>query len=296
MNPYQKPTIEQILHDHKKYIEWLENDPKQKYIDDVVSRVLAKQFDDLKKYGDEPVTTSTMSDNDKRKAETFTESEIGRIVEVKRAVEAIAKRIGHHGKMVIAGGCFASLINGEQIKDIDVFFLDMPSSDYLNLIKHLGTNVGNLVDKTDYVRDNDNIMSVWNAEGLDYQFIFTKYNTREELIAHFDYVHCMVSYANYNMYITRQTYDAIKNKHLIVNNNKQVKQWRTEKFKSRGWSIPGEALTQQQFDAMIRQPASAGGWQQAARINPMGRVNPYISAIDQKHIDKLLDDLEKNGQ
>ena len=45
----------------------------------------------------------------------------------------------------------------------------------------------------------------------------------------------MTSYSENKLYITRKIYDAIIKKHLIVQNNKNVQEWRVNKFIERGY-------------------------------------------------------------
>lgn len=138
--------------------------------------------------------------------------------------------------LYIAGGLFTSLITGDKIKDIDVFVLNNP------ILKNF---ILNQIDKTfhkgkaDYL-GNDQIEDVYLEKNSAHpiQFIFTKYNTREELIKHFDYKHCCVSYdvLSKKLFISPYTYDVIKNKKLIVNNGSNLQNWREEKFLKRGFT------------------------------------------------------------
>ena len=72
------------------------------------------------------------------------------------------------------------------------------------------------------------------------QYILTTYKTREELLAHFDYKHCKVSYVpeNDKLYINRETFDCIKTKTLKWN-NKQLDNprqiYRKNKLLNTGW-------------------------------------------------------------
>jgi hypothetical protein len=52
----------------------------------------------------------------------------------------------------------------------------------------------------------------------------------------------MASYHDGRLYISHQTYDAIMNKHLIINGNKKVKKWRLDKFRQRGWKTQEDLL------------------------------------------------------
>ena len=67
---------------------------------------------------------------------------------------------------------------------------------------------------------NTNIVDVINNHRTQAQYILTKYQTREELLEHFDYKHCKVSYVPQEdkLYINRETFDCIKLKVLKWNN------------------------------------------------------------------------------
>ena len=71
------------------------------------------------------------------------------------------------------------------------------------------------------------------------QYIITEYDTREELVSHFDFKHCCVSYDYHRdkLYITRETFDLIKQKRLVPNPTavKQPESWRYDKFWNKGW-------------------------------------------------------------
>jgi hypothetical protein len=155
-------------------------------------------------------------------------------------------------QIVIAGGCFASLLNGEDVKDYDVFLLDYEPNrqvaqmmiakyhtddfDLSEGVRNNDVRIGN----SNYM-NNDKIEQTILFNKSRTQYITTKYKTREELVQHFDFKHCCVSYdlSNDKLFITRQVYDLIKSKTLVPNNvNNTPAQWRYEKFLSRGWTKP----------------------------------------------------------
>ena len=167
--------------------------------------------------------------------------------------------------VVIAGGFFASCINDEQYKDIDVYVLKNNHHLYTNLtigyheqqeqkrlqakmMQQNGVGVTTSVDDflgadewersdTDYL-GNPDILEVITNNHTKVQYMLTKYQTREELLAHFDYKHCKVSYdpSDDKLYINRETFDCIVNKILKINNENSVsKDWRRDKFRKRGW-------------------------------------------------------------
>lgn len=145
--------------------------------------------------------------------------------------------------VVLAGGVYTSWHHLEKIKDIDVFILNDGYD--VEILYYLGSQVGKIFtsfnNAPEYKRDNPHINDVYNAEtiifnALKYQFIFTKYKTREELISHFDYLHCTPNYHNGNLFIRKDAYDAIRDKKLIVHNEKNQVEWRRNKFISRGFT------------------------------------------------------------
>lgn len=144
--------------------------------------------------------------------------------------------------VVIAGGCFTSWYHGEHPKDYDIFVIgDIEEQTKVKNI--LESMLVGLVDTTEtYRRDNDKIIGVWQDKNHN-QIIYTHYKTRQELIEHFDFTHCMISYYEDKIHLTRKTFDAIANKHLIPNQKDRIAQWRIEKFKSRGFTFPVNPTT-----------------------------------------------------
>ena len=210
----------------------------------------------------------------------FTEAERYELSEVKHKVVTMFKnRLAEEmsipfklNKMIIAGGCFTSLINNEPINDIDVFLLDddfnrnlaegmaksyeseepvpiLPITKMPVNPSGANTVTGHISlspkkHHNNYVRignsnymNNDKIERTIFFKHSRMQYITTKYKTREELISHFDFKHCCVSYdfATEKLYITREVYDLIKSKKLVQNSDRIPAQWRFEKFQERGW-------------------------------------------------------------
>lgn len=158
--------------------------------------------------------------------------------------------LSFHKSVILAGGVYTSWYHKEKIKDIDVFILDDGhDAAILNYLKSLYGKiftVNSLKDVSEYKRDNPNINDVYNAEtripnAAKYQFIFTKYKTREELISHFDYLHCTPNYYDSHLYVRRDAFEAIRDKKLIVHNKDNQTEWRKDKFlKHRGFTLPKE--------------------------------------------------------
>lgn len=160
--------------------------------------------------------------------------------------------------IVIAGGVFPSLLLKENINDLDVFVLNATDQNTISVKAYLQDLVffdaDSFKDSDSY--DKKGSVSVLNANiirtlsatracsddddaylGLKIQFVLTKYKTREELMAHFDFEHCKVNYTPFNdkLYITPKTYHAIINKQLIIASVTAPQSYRIKKFEDRGW-------------------------------------------------------------
>jgi len=191
-------------------------------------------FTDLCNYDYEKAMTQT---NTELTPPTFTAEECRQIKAAKNDIEKLLPLwVLHSPNIVVAGGCWASAFQHEAHKDIDIFIMDcsdIQKEDIRSVIMtvHEGKN------KTeDYVRNNDKVDEVWTSKRNKMQFIFTKHKTRKDLINDFDYVHCMTSYSEGLLYITRKIYSAIMSRHLIVNNYKNIQLWRKGKFYDRGYT------------------------------------------------------------
>ena len=159
--------------------------------------------------------------------------------------------------VVIAGGFFTSFLQNDKFKDIDIFILNNDVSVYNDLTQGFKnqeeTNknfaMGSSSIRTEWSRSqmmnymhNPNIVDVINNHHTQAQYILTKYKSREELLSHFDYKHCKVSYVPQEdkLYINRETFDCIKTKTLKWN-NKQLDNpqqiYRKNKFLNTGWVL-----------------------------------------------------------
>lgn len=179
----------------------------------------------------------------------FADHEIILIRNAKAYVEeAIPDWVKSNAYVVVAGGCFASRMQSELIKDIDIFVLGHSDPEEQKRMhdavrRKMQISFPTIDDKTQsYARNNDAVEEVWTDNNRKVQYIFTNHKSREDLINDFDYVHCMTSYHLHKLYITRKIYDAIVNKHLVVNNGKNVQEWRRSKFRDRGYKDVNEQM------------------------------------------------------
>jgi hypothetical protein len=148
---------------------------------------------------------------------------------------------------VVAGGCISSLLRNEAINDIDTFILkpgETGVGDYFE--RMFATKSGRWTVKYHLDEDDDYSNEHVFATALNHdskvQYIKTDFIDRKALIDHFDLVHCMASYHEGRLFITRETYDAIMKKHLIVNGKKKVKKWRLDKFRGRDWKTKEDLM------------------------------------------------------
>lgn len=169
-----------------------------------------------------------------------TEVENDEIIVLKNTVRILfGMSAGIHApknKVVIAGGVFTSLVHKEHPKDIDVFFLDGALS---ALFEYENFHKRNLKDEKSYIRENKMITEIYseNNNFQKFQYIFTKYKSRKELLDHFDLVHTKISFYEDKLYMSQNSFNAAKNKLLIpANPMKKPAQWRIEKFRQRGFT------------------------------------------------------------
>ncbi len=155
--------------------------------------------------------------------------------------------------VVIAGGFFTSVLQNKPFKDIDIFVLNNDTTVYNELTGGFhNASAPTQVNMTEHgimrrsemmsYMHNTNILDVINNTKTQAQYILTKYQTREELLNHFDYKHCRVSYVPVEdkLYINRETFDCIMNK-ILKWNNKQLEQpnqiYRKNNFLNQGWVL-----------------------------------------------------------
>jgi hypothetical protein len=214
-------------------------------------------------------------------SEVFNDDETRQLKTVKNSIEQLLPEwIKRNSGIVVAGGVWASELQGEKYKDVDIFVLgdlsypaihEQKTTAIRELMKAWIPSIEN--NTLEYVRNNDKVEEVWTSNDHQVQFIFTKHKTRKDLINDFDYVHCMTSYSEGKLYITRKIYDAIIKKHLIVQNSKNVQEWRVNKFIERGYT---ESKKEEE------------------KFVPWSRYSTNLAADAIKA--KLMKELEVNGQ
>lgn len=134
---------------------------------------------------------------------------------------------------VIAGVVFVSYLTEQKVSDKDIFLLNSTTS----MVSMFDNSSSYIQKESSGYKLNPSILRVYDKKGTNVQIILTTYQTREELLKDFDFVHCMVSYHKDNLYITRQMYEAIMAKKLIPNKPKEdIRPHRIDKYVERGFT------------------------------------------------------------
>jgi hypothetical protein len=182
----------------------------------------------------------------------FTELDMATIIVVKTNIRLkmvyLKEKIpsSHYNDMFLSGGAIASLIQGGQPKDWDVYFMnpiaqkvviDLFTTDYL-----LSDDIAVIDEKYREMTKGDGKCITENAMTLknDIQLITTHNGTPDEIRETFDFVHCKPYYhfGKDQLFISKEQYDLCYNKKLKVNNMKAQTTWRQSKFEQRGYTWP----------------------------------------------------------
>jgi|SRR6185503_8679095 len=163
--------------------------------------------------------------------------------------------------MFIAGGYFASLINGEPINDIDIFVLDagnykFADMSFATILSTWQSSKGKILSPKDDGSYNKkpniiNIYEIATDAGRTLQFMLMDLKSRKDVIDGFDFEHCKVSCDYEHFYISKHAFDLIKSKNLEYNHIGLPAAYRIEKFKTRGWSYPSEWDDDTEPDAFL---------------------------------------------
>lgn len=142
----------------------------------------------------------------------------------------------------LSGGAIASLLQGEEINDLDLYFTDLVTQNkFVDMLKS-SYNM-------EYIKDVDEKYSeVFGVNGKmitshaitmksKHSFITMCYGSPEEVKKTFDFKHCMPHYsiAENKLYISPLQYWCIVNKMLYINTT--PKAWRIQKFIDRGYEV-----------------------------------------------------------
>jgi hypothetical protein len=190
----------------------------------------------------------------------FTESEKHQIIYAKNLLRshlakfvsiasAWAKYISLHDSAVlenfyVAGGAIPSLLQGEEVKDIDIYCRDSATSKhFLTWIEqHHSYLIDTVDEKYREVMGKDGLMITENAMtlklGSKVQLITIHYGKPEDVTATFDFEHCTTTYdiLTDKLMMSRLQFDCIIKKHLIVRNTNAFTIGRFKKFLSRNYT------------------------------------------------------------
>lgn len=182
----------------------------------------------------------------------FTDDEKQEILRVKEKIEDYLRLMGDEpwalgadlpwDKVYLSGGVTVSIMHGEKPKDFDFYFEDMSAmyalTDHLKNSKNID-NIADVDPRYQQMLGQNGKMITTQAITLknSWSFITMISGTPQQIRNSFDYVHCKPYYSikDRMFYISEEQYRACKEKKLIVNNQKMVKTWRTDKFIKRGF-------------------------------------------------------------
>ena len=140
---------------------------------------------------------------------------------------------------IITGGAIASCFHSEKINDIDLYAKDQASLNTLKIyiLESMKAEIKEM--KAYDVNSTAGYMITDNAVTLkgDLQFIYL--GTADQCRLKFDFIHCMPWFdiKTQKLHISKDQYDAIADKRLLVNPLGNVKFKRIDKYTKRGWGI-----------------------------------------------------------
>ena len=145
---------------------------------------------------------------------------------------------------IITGGAIASCFHSEKINDIDLYAKTKLSLDALKsyILESMKADIKEMkaYDLDDAIPQAKTHMITNNAVTMkgDLQFIYL--GTADQCRLKFDFIHCMPWFdiKTQKLYISRDQYDSIAMKRLILNSvGEPAKFRRIDKYTKRGWGI-----------------------------------------------------------
>ena len=145
---------------------------------------------------------------------------------------------------ILTGGCFASLLRGEEVHDWDVYLKDIDTTErFESFVMSDTPSLNQVAEVTPGYMTEVKVQgklvtpnAVTFKNGLQV-ITLTDKSHRET----FDFVHCMPYFdmATQQLFISRQQYDAIKKKELIKNpqHRDSLSDARVGKLVDRGWKF-----------------------------------------------------------
>lgn len=132
-------------------------------------------------------------------------------------------------KTFLAGGCIASQLRGEPVKDYDIFLKDQ-SRESNAVEKYFGM--------VQQVKKSANAATYKNTQGLMLQLITSRHGTPENVIAGFDFRHCQNYFNNGQVTFTLGALEATMFQELQYTGQPGSNTLlRVVRFLNRGWTI-----------------------------------------------------------
>lgn len=153
------------------------------------------------------------------------------------------EKVGSSKSWFVSGGCIGSLLRGEEVNDIDVYFFSQAEAERVTrLFTQDDSYMHEVAEYNDKYRDVPNPggkLITENAITLKsgVQIITKHYGYPEQIRATFDFAHCTPYFdsRDQKLYISKQQYDLNMNKILLVNNSSTFGIHRENKFIGKGW-------------------------------------------------------------
>lgn len=140
----------------------------------------------------------------------------------------------------LTGGAIASLLQGGEVNDWDLYFRDEQSM--TSFVTYLDKYREDIADVKDVYRDTLSVSGKMITEKAitmkdKTSFIVMTYGAPSFVKSTFDFLHTTAHYdiALNKLYISELVFDACVNKKLVSNNGEEIKQYRLEKFINRGY-------------------------------------------------------------
>lgn len=154
------------------------------------------------------------------------------------------KKVNRDKSWFVSGGCIGSLLRGDTVNDIDVYFfsgvdalpvikLFTEDESYKNEVADINDKYRDVVDAPSGKLITENAITLKN----DIQIITKHYGLPEEVRKTFDFIHCTPYFdsRDQKLYISKKQYDLNMNKTLKCNNASAITSSREQKFFNKGW-------------------------------------------------------------
>lgn len=148
------------------------------------------------------------------------------------------------GRCILSGGCFASVMHGEKVNDLDLWCADdadIPEMERL-LQTYTEQESGSMPVENPAYMDQfvDGKIVTANAVTLKNRLQFVKLSKFSTAKQSFDFEHCRISYSpsTHILYMSKNQYESIRTKKLVKTDTQiLLTERRLAKFYSRGWSL-----------------------------------------------------------